>query len=373
MWTTLHRTLLISSILLVSCGGNSIQITESWDKLEKKLEKGVSLLDRFLVADDPGLLDRMNVFSKDKGDLARDLDEVVEDAVEILDVSELRQHKTQINNLLEESSRVSADLSKLRFDREMASLEKQDEFQKKLDKKAQRLNEIEADIAEQKALLLEAFSAHGVNLEKGEIDTLIYSITGDDDVQLFTVYDNIRTITEKLRAATLQAGESLEISRRYFGMHVLLLRSLLLLQSEYIRRIDEDYSHRLNAIIAENGVLIKEADALIKRSSGGDREQVEANKRAALLTLETAQLYLEYLRSNRDRVTQSVAEVEKKHEIAVHTYRTVAAAYELVSLMNESEQFFQSLGGLQVPELLVFRNSEVRMKFRELTERMGRS
>jgi len=101
------------------------------------------------------------------------------------------------------------------------------------------------------------------------------------------------------------------------------MRSLLLLQSEYIRRIDEDYAQRLNAIIAENGVLIKEADELFKRTSGADREQVEANKKAALLTLETAQLYLEYLGSNRDRVSQSVAEVEKKHKIAVHTYRTL--------------------------------------------------
>jgi len=56
----------------------------------------------------------------------------------------------------------------------------------------------------------------------------------------------------------------------------------------------------------------------------------------------------------------------------VHAYLTVATAYELVSLMNESEQFYQSLGGLQMAELLVFRNSEVRMNFRELTERMVR-
>ena len=110
--------------LLSSCGGGSLEIMESWDRLQKKLEKGVSLLDRYLVAEDPGLLDKVNVFSKDKGALPRDLEKVVEDAVEILDVSELREYKDDINELLDESYRTRGKISELRFDREMASADK---------------------------------------------------------------------------------------------------------------------------------------------------------------------------------------------------------------------------------------------------------
>jgi hypothetical protein len=366
------RGIILFSFLLVSCGTPPLEITEHWDDLEKNLRKGVQLLDRYLAAENPGFMDRVNVFKKDKGDLERDLAKVVEDAVEILDVSELRLQKREINELLEKSRSVRSKVSELRFDQQMASEDKRKDLSGKLSKEEQRLKEIEREIEVRKSKLGSAFREKGIALGQAEIDTLIYSITGDDDIQLFTVYENIRTITEKLRAATVESGESLEISRRYFGMHVLLLRSLQLLQSEYLRRIEEEYMGQLEAIISENRQLIKEADGLIQRTADADREQVEANKRAALLTQETSELYVQYLKSNRDRVQQSLKEVEQKQEVALHTYRTVTAASSLVSLMNESEQFLESLSGLQVPELLVFKNSEVRMKFRELTERMNR-
>ena len=58
-----RRIMLAVPILLVCCG-ETTQITENWEKLEKKLDRGVGLLDRFLEAKDPGLLDRMNVSFK---------------------------------------------------------------------------------------------------------------------------------------------------------------------------------------------------------------------------------------------------------------------------------------------------------------------
>lgn len=80
------------------CGSPPTDITQQWDKLEEKLDKGVSVLDRFIEARDPRLVDRMNIFKNDKGDLESDLNNILSDAVEILDVSELSALKADIND-----------------------------------------------------------------------------------------------------------------------------------------------------------------------------------------------------------------------------------------------------------------------------------
>lgn len=252
----------------------------------------------------------------------------------------------------------------------MAAAGDREKATRKIQEEEEKIARHEGLIAARKEVLLVTLRDMGIDVGEAEIDSLIYSITGDDDVQLFSVYDNIKIITERLRDATQASGESLELARRYFAMHTLLLRTLLVLQNEYVQRIDEDYIPQLEAIVAENNEIIREADALIRELSGADRQQIESNKRSAGLTRETAQLYIDYLIRNKSRVSQSIEQVGQKQQVALHTYRTVSAAYDLVSLMNESEQFFRSLNDLQIPDLLVFENNEVREKFKELTEKM---
>lgn len=352
------------------CGSPPTDITQQWDKLEEKLDKGVSVLDRFIEARDPRLVDRMNIFKKDKGDLESDLNDILSDAVEILDVSELSTLKADINDYQKEIREARSKLSELRFDAEMAAAGDREKATRKIQEEEEKIARHEGLIAARKEVLLVTLRDMGIDVGEAEIDSLIYSITGDDDVQLFSVYDNIKIITERLRDATQASGESLELARRYFAMHTLLLRTLLVLQNEYVQRIDEDYIPQLEAIVAENNEIIREADTLMRELSGADRQQIESNKRSAGLTRETAQLYIDYLIRNKSRVSQSIEQVGQKQQVALHTYRTVSAAYDLVSLMNESEQFFRSLNDLQIPDLLVFENNEVREKFKELTEKM---
>jgi len=366
------RATLAILLLVPACGGTPANLDQLWGDLEGKLTKAVGILDRYASASDPTFFQKLNVFKKDRGDLAEDLEQVLEDVIRILDVSELRSLKEKINDDQVKVAGITAKIAELRFDTAMAAPERQKEINQSLAREQKKLEETEQRISAGKAALIEAFRKEGIELGEAEVDALVYSITGDDDIQLFTVYDNIRKITEKLRSATVSSGESLEVSRRYFGMHVLLLRAMLVLQTGYVDRIEERYIPRLQGIVAENETLIRDADALARRTAAEDRRQVEANRKAAELTKDTALLYIRYLEKNQERVRESIRQVETKHEVALHTYRTVSAAYDLVALMNESDKFFSSLGSLQVPNLLVFENSEVREKFRELSERMAR-
>jgi predicted nuclease with TOPRIM domain len=359
---------------LASCGGSETDITQHWSKLEDKLESGLALLDLREEVKETSFFTRLNPFTKDKGDVDKKLNEILEDAVRILDVSGLKETKSEINGRLEQSRELSVELSSLRFDAEMEGADKARKVREKISQLEGRLERMEAEIEASKTQLITEFRRLGVDLDPDEIDALVYSVTGDDDVQLFTVYENVRTITGKLRQAVAQSGESLDLSRRYFGMHVLLLRTLLTLQQEYILRIDDRYLPRLQEIIAENRDIIAEATRLRQEfEDQAARQQVDANRKAAQLTEKTARLYIQYLKDNRERVARSIDRVEEKEKVAYHTYRTVSAAVELVSLMNESDRFFTSLSELQIPELVVFENNDVRMKFRELTQRMAES
>jgi hypothetical protein len=153
-------------------------------------------------------------------------------------------------------------------------------------------------------------------------------------------------------------------------MHVVLLKTLLFLQGTYIERIEKDHLPALQSIAEENQALMAQTEALLEDCAPQHREQYIANLEAQRLTDKTADLYMRYLRGNRERVETSRSKILKEYQVAENTYHTVSTAYALIAVMRSADRFFNALSALQTPDLLTFDNREMREEFRKLTSKM---
>ena len=352
------------------------EVIEQWDRLHSELEKALELINEQRKAPDSSWIP----FKTDKASIEDDIEGLLDEAISVLNVSDLSRIKAQIREAQTQIRKFRKQISRLQTQKLMAPEEVADwkvwkkdvsDYETRIADYRKAIADNEARIEALKAEFIEKVATTGVKLDSDQIDTLIYSITGDDDVEMISVFNNVKLLTTKLKDLTRDSRENIETARRYYGMHVVLLKTLLYLQGTYIARIDSDYLPALQAIEADNAELMKKTEALLADSEPRHRGQYEANLAAQALTDKTVKLYMRYLAANRKRVTASRSQIEREYEIAENTYHTVSTAYALIEVMRNADQFFDSLSALQVPDLLTFDNREMKEEFKKLTSKMA--
>ncbi len=374
-WIEMPAAVLLMAVLFVAVAAAS-PLEDAWPRLNKKLDETLSLIRKQRKAPDSSWIP----FKEDKEDLDEEMDELLAEAVEILNVSDLSELKREIKGIQRNIREYERRIARLQTERLMAPEEveswkvwKKDmaDYQEEIAEYREAIAENRRRAEELKAAFAARIREAGISVDGEQIDTLLYSITGDDDVAMISVFDNIKAITGKLKVLTRESGENLETARRYYGMHVVLLKILLHLQKTYIDRINTEYVPSLTAIVEENRELMERTESLLKECEPRHCPMYAANLEAQELTDRTAKLYLRYLEQNKERVSDSKAQLRREYEIAENTYHTVSTAYALVDLLRDSERFFSALSELQVPDLLTFDNREMKEEFRKLTDKMA--
>jgi hypothetical protein len=352
------------------------EVIEKWNQLHSELEKALELINEQRKVPDSSWIP----FKTDKASIEKDIEALLDEAISVLNVSDLSRIKGQIREAQTQIRKFQKRISRLQTQKLMAPEEVSDwkvwkkdvaDYETQIADYRKAIADNEARIDALKAEFIEKVATTGVKLDPDQIDTLIYSITGDDDVEMISVFNNVKLLTTKLKELTRDSRENIETARRYYGMHVVLLKTLLYLQNTYIARIDSDYLPALRAIEADNAELMENTEALLADSEPRHRGQYEANLAAQALTDKTVKLYMRYLAANRERVTASRSQIEKEYKIAENTYHTVSTAYALIEVMRNADQFFDSLSALQVPDLLTFDNREMKEEFKKLTSKMA--
>ena len=218
-------------------------ITDHWGKLHAKLNDTLT----FLAEKQTLPESTWNPFEEDKHSLDKKINALLDEAVKILNISDLSTIKQQINECQTDITAYKDIIAELRTKKMMAPKDtatwkiwKNDveDYENKIDVYTENISAQEQAIAELKIRLKEQFSKQGIILDSEQLDTLIYSVTGDDDIEIISVYNNIKTITAKLRDLTAESGENIETAKRYYGMHALLLKILINLQQSYVERCE---------------------------------------------------------------------------------------------------------------------------------------
>ncbi len=372
-------SLLVMSFIVVSCifapAASAESITDHWGKLHAKLDDTLTLLEEKQTLPET----TWNPFKEDKQSLNEKINDLLEEAVEILNISDLAGIKQQINECQDDISDYKGMIAELRTKKMMAPQDTADwkiwendvkDYENKIAAYSENITVKEQAVEELKTRLQEQFSNQGIALDSEQLDTLIYSVTGDDDIEIISVYNNIKAITAKLRDLTAESGEDIETARRYYGMHTLLLKILINLQQSYVERVDSQYLPELSVIEKVNQQLIQKTRSLLSTSEPQHKKIYQANLDAQQITNRTVLLYRQYLEKNKTRMTRSRKEIFKEYQAAENTYMTVSTAYTLIAMMRDADNLFNSINELQIPDLLTFDNKALKAEFKKLSGRM---
>jgi hypothetical protein len=337
----------------------------------------VPKLDQTLVLED----NRVNLpdrawLGRDKRDADEDINALLDAAVAILSRSPVQRYRTEIASLRDQIADARSDIDGFRRERLAAPSESlikptTADFDERIAEREADVRRYLAELARVKAEFATDLRAMGLELSEDQVDLLLATVVGDNIIDLGIVFDNVKTITEKLELLVEESGEDLESARRYYGMYVILLRALARMHRDVSTAITERYLPRIDAIAKQAEALREQTRALVREQP--DRAALlNKNLEAQALTLEAAWVYRDYLTEQQRQVEQAEAALDADIDTAWNTYQTVKVSGELVDLVQSSRSLLDSLLNREVPALRPFQNLEMQRELEKLTRQIRR-
>ena len=206
-----------------------------------------------------------------------------------------------------------------------------------------------------------------MNLNKDQVEVLLSRVDAGDIIGMTTSFSVIAELTKQFSDATIASGENLQVAKKYYGMHVILLELQMHIQKNYINRLRNVYLVRANDIRVENKLLIDETSNLIDDADGTYLNIYKNNLESQKYTLEVLSLYEEILRKDLLKIETGLKKVNDNYLVSLNTFKTVTVAADLASLMAENSNLFNEVMSIQVPELIPFENLQMQKEFEALT------
>lgn len=343
------------------------------------LDQARQLVDRHASLPDSSIVP----FTSDKQSNSAQINELLDQAIEVLSLSEVSDYRQRIRDANAAIAASYANIADYRRQRVSASwakdqsqldrvnpfeLSKEAIDQSIVDEEA-RIKEQQEELAKLKKRFAKELSKIGVEVDEAGIESLLSSVSGDDVITMAVVFDNIKLVTHQLQDLTEQTGEALDVSKRYYGMYVVMIHVMDRIQKSFVRDINEKHIPKLEQFASQARQNIDQAQALIE-VDGGDRKMLEANIASNELTRATAILYIEYLRRNAELISAENTRAQKNLATAMNTYDTVKLSSDVASLMNTGRRDFEALMKLQVPALREFSNEAMRKEFQRMTSEL---
>ncbi len=327
---------------------------------------------------------RTYFFGKDQRQNQSEIEAVLDEAIEILDVSESNRERIEIRELRQQIK--DAELNIARYREQKVSAPNNDElgalgkinplkktkeyYDEQISEEEDKIAELKSQIERIKSNFIDRLRNFGISISEEEIDNLLASVVGDDFIELCNVFANLKKVTLQLQHLTEKSGESLEVAKRYYGMYVVLNELLDRLQKEFIKTIENNHIPDLKGYVKEAEQNIEEAKDLMK-SNHADKSILQSNIESNKLTMEAAKLYINYLESQVETINRENKSVERHLATARNTYKTVRLSSNVSELIQSGRKNFDALMKLELPKLRGFENQVMQQEFRRLTEEIS--
>jgi len=238
-----------------------------------------------------------------------------------------------------------------------------------------RIAENKAAIQQKKADIYEALEETGAKITREQLNLLLDSVLGSDLLQLAAAYEAASGIDRRLGEQLDAARENPKAARRYFAMHASLFAMLLHAQDALIEKIDSVYMVKLQAILTDIRRARQETYRLLAGNNRSDQQRaLDANLKAQNFAEKVAEVYKEYLETQREQIAQARKKTIHDLRIADNTFRTVEASFQLRALMQSSRATFDAIRRLEAPGFeRIFRNESLRKDFEQLTRELAPS
>ncbi len=353
------------------------------ERFGQLFEEVVPILEetRGLVDQHADLPDKSRLpFTEDKQSNSAAINELLDAAIVILgnsEVSDYRQKIRDANELIQGSHEAIADYRRQRVSakwaRDQSQIDKVNPFELSKESIDEQIEDEEKEIQKQEKRLVELkkqfakeLSDIGVVVDEAAVESLLSSVSGDDIVSMAVVFENIKNVTAQLQNLTQQSGEALDVSKRYYGMYVVMVHVMDRIQKSFVRDVREKHIPKLKAFSKQADENIAQARSIIELK-GGDPVLLSANIESNKLTQQTAILYIDYLQRNAALIEAENRRAQKNLATAMNTYNTVKLSSDVASLMKSGRRDFDALMKLQIPQLREFSNESIRREFERMT------
>ncbi len=313
--------------------------------------------------------------SRTKESQERKVEGYLDAAGEALGISSISDRRNKIAELREKIADTRRDLTIYQRKRISAPdkalnplIVTKSGYDKKIQNGKDDIIQAERDIAVEKEKLIEDLNRIGMKLDPESIDNLLESITGDEFVRVSIIFDNAKQFAAELERLTNESGEDLEAAKKYYGVYLMLLKTVSRLQEKFVENVDSEYYPKLDKFAEVARSNINEAKRAIEL--GGDETVLRSNIDSNQLTYDAANFYKQGLAHQKHQMMMANLETKKNILTAANTYKTVALSKDVAALMAVSRRAFDSISGLSVPDLRPFQNEKMKEAFGQMTREL---
>lgn len=337
-----------------------------------------------IYVDDISILKKQEVeassftlISKSKKDFRIEIDEVLKEIEPVLFdgevvnyASKIRNARQQISQLKKKKVELNEDLV---FAPEQGSLLKssKSDIREEIKRVDLLISKSETLIDELEFDLKKKMSALGIDLTREQIRVMTTRVDGDELARSFAIFDVTRQISNTLGQLMKENSFSAQTTVKYYGTYVILSEILGYSQREYIDKIKTLYLPAIAKIEDDIEASIDFAEkSLGDAASDSNKEILRSNIRSNQFSLEVVQSYRTILKSQIKSLENALDRTEEQIMVAYSTYDTAANSANLVNLISETQETFDRIMNMQVPDIIPFENTELELKFQEISDQI---
>ena len=337
-----------------------------------------------IYVDDISILKKQEVeassftlISKSKKDFRIEIDEVLKDIEPVLFdgevvnyASKIRNARQQISQLKNKKVELNEDLV---FAPEQGSLLKssKNDIREEIKRVDFLISKSETLIDELEFDLKKKMSELGIDLTREQIRVMTTRVDGDELARSFAIFDVTRQISNTLGQLMKENSFSAQTTVKYYGTYVILSEILGYSQREYIDKIKTLYLPAIAKIEDDIEASIDFAKkSLGDATSDSNKEILRSNIRSNQFSLEVVQSYRTILKSQIKSLENALDRTEEQIMVAYSTYDTAANSANLVNLISETQETFDRIMNMQVPDIIPFENTELELKFQEISDQI---
>ena len=346
------------------------RMNKIWDNIYDDLEEGAVYVDKLNNAPASAWLE------EDKEDVQEDINKLFEMIVNGLIEDDLLIYKTKMEKLKKNISQNKSDILKYREKRVGAPdssriYSTKSDFDEKIIERKNENKIMENEIRIIKEKLKNDFKEIGVNLSSEQIDVLLTRVDGDDIIQISLVMETLKHITNQIMLLMKESKEELTQAKKYYGMHQVLLELVVYIQQKYIDKCNTVFIPKIDKMIVDSAHMIENTNRLKNNEEDARRRSIYHNNiEAQKLTNKAATRYKQDLISSRNNMMEAQKISKANLKLSKNTYATVLLSADLFDLISESQNMFEEVSKIQVPNLLPFENIQMEQKYKELTEKL---
>jgi hypothetical protein len=342
--------------------------SQVWDGVLPTLEETLALQER------QAELPKSSWFGEDQASNREAVDALLDQAVDVLSTSDVQHYRDEIRTLRREIEQARQDIAeyrRLRVSAPRESLVKKtaSDYEEDIRAREKDIGRYEDELTRIKREFSADLRGMGLELSDEQVELLLSTVVGDNLIDLGIVFDNVKAITGQLERLVEESGEDLQSARRYYGMYVILLKSLHRMHLQVEQAIAGKYIPQIDAIVERAQKLSAQTRGLLEQNPE-KQDILAANLQAQQLTIDAAGVYRNYLNEQGRQVTAARVELETDIAAAWNTYETVRVSGELVGLVQSSRKLLDGLLDRQVPALRPFENLEMQREFEKLTAQL---